>query len=197
VLVGEVNPSGKLPLTFPKSDNDLPRVAIQPAPSLTQSQANTDPMSPGGPLDNYVVHYDEGAAVGYKWFEMQQKQPLFAFGFGLSYTTYAYSALAVDSAGKTAHFTVKNTGRRPGTEIAEVYVRLPKGSDEPFKRLAGWARVNLAPGESKAVAVPINDRTLKTFDEEKNAWNLAPGEYQVLVGNSSVDTPLAGNLVVR
>jgi beta-glucosidase len=71
-----------------------------------ESRCRPDPMSPGGPLYNYVVHYDEGAAVGYKWFEMQHKPPLFAFGFGLSYTTYAYSALAVDSAGKTAHFTV-------------------------------------------------------------------------------------------
>jgi beta-glucosidase len=197
VLVGDINPSGKLPLTFPKSDNDLPRAAIQPAPSLNQMQANADPTSPGGPLENYAVHYDEGAAVGYKWFEMQHKQPLFAFGFGLSYTTYAYSGLIVDSAEKTVHFTVKNTGKRPGTEIAEVYVRLPKGSDEPFKRLAGWARVNLAPGESKAVTVTIDPRVLQTFDEANENWTLVPGDYQVLAGASSDNTPLTGNLQIH
>ena len=86
----------------------------------------------------YTVHYDEGPEVGYKWYEAQHKQPLFAFGFGLSYTTYAYSGLSVDSAAKTVTFTVKNTGKRTGTEIAEVYARLPKGADESFKRLAGW-----------------------------------------------------------
>ena len=197
VLVGDVNPSGKLPLTFPKSDNDLPRPEIQPAPSLAQSQANADPMSPGGPLNNYVVHYDEGAAVGYKWFEVQHKQPLFAFGFGLSYTTYAYSGLTVDSAGKTAHFNVKNTGKRPGTEIAEVYVRLPKGSDEPFERLAGWARVDLAPGETKVVTVTIDPRVLQTFDEATDSWKLASGDYQVLAGASSENTPLSGNLQIH
>jgi beta-glucosidase len=154
-------------------------------------------MSPGGSLDSFVVHYDEGAAVGYKWFEMQHKQPLFAFGFGLSYTTYAYSGLSIDSAAKTARFTVRNTGKRAGTEIAEVYARLPKGADESYKRLVGWKRVTLAPGESQMISVLIDDRTLKTFDEEKNSWNLAPGEYQVLVGGASDDTPLAGSLAVR
>ena len=197
VLVGDINPSGKLPLTFPKSDNDLPRAAIQPAPSLSQLQANTDPMSPGGPLDSYAVHYDEGAAVGYKWFEMQHKQPLFAFGFGLSYTTYAYSGLTVDSSGKTAHFTVKNTGKRAGTEIAEVYARLPLSGDEPYRRLVGWTRVALSPGESKTVSVPIDERVLKTFDEQKNAWNIPPGDYQIMVGGSSDNTPLTGTLLVR
>jgi beta-glucosidase len=197
VLVGDVSPSGKLSLTFPRSDNDLPRAAIQPAPSLTPPQADADPMRPGGPLDNYVVHYDEGAAVGYKWFETQHKQPLFAFGFGLSYTTYAYSELTVDSSGKTARFTLKNTGKRAGTEIAEVYARLPQGSDESYKRLVGWKRVALAPGEAKTITVAIDDRALETFDEEKNAWNLTKGEYQVLVGGASNDTPLAGSLMVR
>ena len=154
-------------------------------------------MRPGSPLDKYAVLYDEGAAVGYKWFEMQHKQPLFAFGFGLSYTTYAYSGLTVDSVAKTARFTVRNTGKRAGTEIAEVYARLPKGADESYKRLVGWKRITLAPGESQTISVAIDDRTLRIFNEEKNAWNLAPGEYQVLVGGASDDTPLAGSFAVR
>jgi beta-glucosidase len=143
------------------------------------------------------VHYEEGSEVGYKWYEVQHKQPLFAFGFGLSYTTYAYSGLCVDSATKTVRFTVKNTGRLAGTEIAEVYARLPKGTDEPYKRLAGWKRVTLAPGESQSITVAIDDRVLQTFDEENNVWNMTKGEYQVMVGGSSDDTPLLASLVVR
>jgi beta-glucosidase len=94
-------------------------------------------------------------------------------------------------------FIVKNTGKRAGTEIAQVYGRLPKGSDESFKRLVGWKRITLAPGESQSIAIAIDDRVLQTFDEEKNIWNLTKGEYQVMVGGSSDDTPLLAVLVVR
>jgi beta-glucosidase len=202
VLVGDVNPSGKLPLTFTSSEADLPhpnRPEIPPASQVHAGEVadNGAPSSNASGHTGYAVHYDEGGAVGYKWFEEQHKKPLFAFGFGLSYTTYAYSDLSVDSGTKTVHFTVKNTGTRHGTEIAEVYARLPKGTDEPYKRLVGWTRVALAPGESKAVSVAIDDRVLKTFDEENNAWNMRPGDYQVLVGGSSDNTPLMGTLVVR
>ena len=153
VLVGDVNPSGKLPLTFPKSENGSSASGSSddscresgPRWRCSDNGAPTSNASPRG----YAVHYDEGAEVGYKWYEAQHKQPLFAFGFGLSYTTYAYSGLSVDSAAKTVRFTVKNTGKRAGTEIAEVYARLPKGTDESYKRLAGWKRVTLAPGESQ------------------------------------------------
>jgi beta-glucosidase len=202
VLVGDVNPSGKLPLTFTNSEADLPHP--EPPKIPAESQAHTgDVADNGAPSSNasahtgYAVHYDEGAAVGYRWFEEQHKKPLFAFGFGLSYTTYTYSGLSVDSGTKTVRFTVKNTGKRVGTDIAEVYARLPKGTDELYKRLVGWTRVALSPGESKTVSVAIDDRVLKTFDEQKNAWNITPGDYQVLVGGSSDDTPLTGTLVVR
>ncbi len=194
VLVGDVDPAGKLPLSFPKSEADLPHRAI---PEPPQFKAGMDREAFRAQAVNYEVHYGEGAEVGYKWLEAEQKQPLFAFGFGLSYTTYAYSGLSVDSAARTVQFTVKNTGKRSGTEIAEVYARLPKGSDETFKRLAGWTRVSLAAGESKTVTVPLDDRVLKTFDEEKDGWDLAPGNYQVLVGGASDDTSLSGSLDVR
>jgi len=202
VLFGDVNPSGKLPLTFTKSEADLPHPEPPKIPAESQAHAG-DVADNGAPSSNasahtgYAVHYDEGAAIGYKWFEEQHKKPLFAFGFGLSYTSYAYSGLSVDSGTKTVHFTVKNTGKRPGSEIAEVYARLPKGTDEPYMRLVGWTRVALAPGESKAVSVAIDDRALKIFDEEKNAWNMTPGDYQVLAGGSSDNTSLTGTLVVR
>ena len=90
------------------------------------------------------MHYDEGLKVGYKWYESEHKEPLFPFGFGLSYTTYAYSNLKIDSAKRTASFAVKNTGKRAGTEIAEVYAILPEAAGEPFKRLVGWQRIELA-----------------------------------------------------
>jgi beta-glucosidase len=195
VLTGDVNPSGKLALTFPQSENDLPRAVIEPAPAAPQNLTAADLAN--SPAGKFAVRYDEGAAVGYKWFEVQHKQPLFAFGYGLSYTTFGYSTLSVDSAAKTARFTVKNTGTRAGAEIAEVYARLPKGSDEPFKRLVGWKRITLAPGESQTVTVSIDPQVLETFDEMKNGWNLTPGDYEVLVGPSSDETPLTGSLPVR
>lgn len=199
VLVGDVNPSGKLAITFPKSDKDLPHPVIPPPPPDKEQASNSG--NAASDKSNYAVLYDEGAAVGYKWYEAQHKQPLFAFGFGLSYTSYAYSSLSVDSAAKTARFTVKNIGKRAGTEIAEVYARLPKGVDESFKRLVGWKRVTLAPGESQTVTVAIDPRVLQTFNEAgheaNDRWNLAPGDYQVLAGPSSDNTPLAGSLLVR
>jgi len=184
VLVGDVNPTGKLAITFPRSEKDLPHPVIPSMPPREQALS-------------YAVHYDEGPEVGYKWYETQHKQPLFAFGFGLSYTTYAYSDLSVDSSAKTARFTVKNTGKRAGTEIAEVYGRLPRGADESFKRLVGWKRVTLAPGESQTVTIAIDPRVLETFDEASDRWNLAPGSYEVLVGASSDNTPLTGSLSVH
>jgi beta-glucosidase len=194
VLVGEVNPTGKLPISFPKSENDLPHPLIPAVPAEDRGQATGNS---GTHASSYAVHYDEGAKVGYKWYEAEHKQPLFAFGFGLSYTTYAYSGLTVDPAAKTVRFTVKNTGKQAGTEIAEVYARPPKGSEESFKRLGGWSRVSLAPGESQAVTVAIDPRVLQTFDEATESWSPPPGNYDILVGPSSDNTPLTGNLQVR
>jgi beta-glucosidase len=184
VLVGGVNPTGKLAISFPKSEKDLPHPVISPMPPRDETM-------------NYTVHYDEGPKVGYKWYEAEKKQPLFAFGFGLSYTAFAYSGLSVDSNAKTVTFTIKNTGNRAGTEIGEVYATLPNSTGEFFKRLAGWKRIALAPGESQTVTVVLDQRPLQTFDEAQNNWNFAPGNYHILVGPSSDNTPLTGVLVVR
>jgi beta-glucosidase len=195
VLVGDVDPSGKLPITFPKSDNDLPRPVIPDPPVEDRGQATGDSATH---TSAYAIHYDEGSGVGYKWFEAQRKQPLFPFGFGLSYTSYAYSGLNINSTTKMVRFTVTNTGKRVGTEITEVYARLPQGTNESsYKRLVGWKRVTLAPGESQTVTVPIDSRVLRTFDETKSSWNFAPGEYGVFVGPSSDNTPMMGNLRVH
>jgi beta-glucosidase len=196
VLVGQVNPSGKLAMTFPKSEADLPHPVIPALPPRDRGQG-TSAVNAGAHASSYSVTYDEGAKVGYKWYETEQKQPLFAFGYGLSYTTYAYSGLSVDSKAKTARFTVKNTGKRAGTEIAQVYARLPKGSDESFKRLVGWKRITLAPAESQTVEVKIDQQVLQTFDEANTRWNFAPGDYEVLVGSSSDNTGLRGTLTVQ
>src|SRR5271170_2509642 len=196
ILLGYVNPSGKLAMTFPKGEEDLPRPLIAPLPPNDEGQGHFAVNSETR-VSSYAVHYDEGSEVGYKWYEAQHKQMLFPFGFGLSYTSYAYSGLSVDSSAKTVRFTVKNTGRRTGTEIAEVYATLPKGVDESFKRLVGWKRVTLAPGESQIVTVAIDPRILQTFDESRDAWNLAAGDYDVFVGPSSDSTPLTGSLQMR
>jgi beta-glucosidase len=168
-------------------------VTIAPVPPNDEGQGG-DSVNSGTRISSYAVHYDEGSDVGYRWYEAQHKKPLFPFGFRLSYTSYAYFDIHVDSSKKTVRFTVRNTGERAGTEIAEVYATLPEGVNESFKRLAGWMRVTLAPGESQNVTVAIDAQVLRTFDESKDSWKLAGGDYGVLVGSSSENTPLRASL---
>jgi beta-glucosidase len=197
VLTGEVNPTAKLAMTFPKSDADLPHPVIPPLSAEDQGAGSGSVDDRAHVESKYTVTYDEGLKVGYKWYEAEHKEPLFPFGFGLSYTTYAYSNLKVDSTQKTATFTVKNTGKRAGTEIAQVYATLPEAAGEPFKRLVGWQRVELAPGESKTVTVAVDPRVISVFDEQKNAWSLLPGAYKIVAGPSSSQTPLNATLQIQ
>lgn len=197
VLVGDVNPTGKLPMTFPKTEADLPHPvipALAPADKGAGSGAVNDSKRVAS---DYTVHYDEGLKVGYKWYESEHKEPLFPFGFGLSYTTYAYSSLKADDTQRTVSFAVKNTGKRAGTEIAQVYATPPEAAGEPFKRLVGWQRVDLAPGESKTVTITVDPQVISTFDERTNAWSLLPGAYKIVAGPSSSETPLNGTLQIR
>jgi beta-glucosidase len=137
-------------------------------------------------LPPFQITYDEKLEVGYKWYDAEKKPVLFPFGFGLSYTTYAYSGLAVKNGdGLTVSFTVKNTGKRAGAEIAEVYASLPDSAGEPPKRLIGWARVELAAGESKLVTIPVDLDRLSVFDEGADGWKLVPGQYTIWTGGSS------------
>ena len=197
VLTGAVNPTGKLAITFPKSDADLPHPklilpppASKPNYSQVKSMEDFTRISAMG-LPPFDISYDEKLKVGYKWYEAEHKQALFPFGFGLSYTTYSYSGLSVTPGDATAvSFTVKNTGKRDGTEIAQVYAALPASAGEPPKRLVGWARVQLAAGESKQVSIPINRDRLSIYDEASDSWKLEPGNYTVMVGGSSQDLPL-------
>ena len=189
VLFGDVNPSAKLPMTFPKSEADLPHTTvIQPPP---HSQGASPVMRMEGAKPSFSVHYDEGLKVGYKWYDAEKKPVLFPFGFGLSYTTYAYSDLQVNPGTETTvTFKVTNTGSREGTEIAEVYAALPASAEEPPKRLVGWSRVHLAPGESKTVSVAVDPKYLSIFDEAGDKWKLLPGSYTFMAGGSSQDLPL-------
>ncbi|HET7102814.1 MAG TPA: fibronectin type III-like domain-contianing protein, partial [Terracidiphilus sp.] len=139
----------------------------------------------------FDVHYDEGLKVGYKWYDAEKKPVLFPFGFGLSYTTFAYSGLTVAPGDSTSvSFTVKNTGKRAGIATAQVYAALPAAADEPPRRLVGWQKVELAPGESRQVSIPVSRDRLSIYDEATDSWKLVPGKYVIFAGRSSRDLPL-------
>jgi beta-glucosidase len=194
VLFGDVNPSAKLPMTFPLSVNDLPHVTVSQPPKKDHGPENGFVLE----KPTFEVHYDEGLLVGYKWYDAQKKPVLFPFGFGLSYSGYSYSNLKVAN-GKdtTVTFTVKNTGKRAGTEIAQVYAGLPADAKEPPKRLVGWSKVQLNPGESKEVTITIPARNLSVYDDGSSKWNLVPGSYTFMAGGSSKDLPLQQSVSLK
>jgi beta-glucosidase len=199
VLFGSVNPSGKLPNTFPKSDADLPHPTLtMPPPESDHFNGPASPEQWAKGLPPFQVTYDEGAKVGYKWYDAEKKPVLFPFGFGLSYTTYRYSGLQV-TPGDTvkATFTVTNTGAREGSEIAEVYAALPEAAGEPFKRLVGFTKIKLDAKATQTVTVDIDPKYLSIFDEAKDGWTLIPGDYTILVGGSSQELPLKATVSLK
>jgi beta-glucosidase len=195
ILFGDVNPSTKLPATFAKSDADLPHPVIfgsvppPAAPAAGAPAAGAAGAPPRMGMAPFDIDYTEGLKVGYKWFQAENKAPLFAFGHGLSYTTFGYSGLKATL--DTVSFTVRNTGTRAGVEIAQVYAGLPAAANEPPKRLVAWEKVPLAPGESRTVTLKIEPKFLSIFNEEKDDWELLTGEYRIFVGGSSDVTPLS------
>jgi beta-glucosidase len=197
LLFGSVVPSGKLPITFPKSESDLPHPRIF---GMTESGAKGDSQgywaADSQQRQSLAADYKEGVRFGYKWFDSEGKQPLFAFGYGLSYTKFRYTNLHVEPATRTATFTLENAGARSGTEIAQVYVELPKSSGEHFRRLAAWQRVELPAGQQRVVTVALEPLAMATFDVKKDAWEWASGRYTVLVGGSSRDLPLVADAVL-
>jgi beta-glucosidase len=192
LLYGDVNPSGKLPVTYAKSAADLPHPEVPGLFLATRKVGNPDGSS--SVVKHYDVKYTEGVRFGYKWFDSEHKEPLFPFGFGLSYTTFGYANLKLDAAHHAVSFTVTNTGKRAGDEVAQAYVELPAAAAESFKRLSGWKRVGLAPGESKTVTVTLDPLTMSVFDVDANRFTMPKGSYKVLVGGSSRDTPLSGTM---
>jgi beta-glucosidase len=200
VLFGDVNPSAKLPITFPRSDADLPHpTVVKPPKESTTDDGDPDAWKKiAKGLPPFQISYDEGLRVGYKWYDAERKDVLFPFGYGLSYTTYGYSNLKLTS-GKSVRlrFNLANTGTRAGAEIAEVYAVLPASAAEPPKRLVGWSKVKLAPGESKEVAIEIDPWYLSIFNVDRNAWQLLPGEYTFLVGGSFHSLPLKASVDLK
>jgi beta-glucosidase len=200
LLFGEANPSAKLPLTFPRNEADLPHpTVVQPPHESLPDESKPEVWKQiAAGLAPFQVTYDEGVKVGYKWYDAENKPVLFPFGYGLSYTTYSYSNLKVTQ-GKNARvtFTVTNSGNRAGAEVAEVYASLPAAASEPPKRLVGWSKVKLNPGESKEMAVDVDAKYLSIFNVEKNSWQLLPGEYTFLVGGSSQDLPLKDTVSLK
>jgi len=199
ILFGDVNPSGKTVLTFARNEADWPHAKpFGPPPSATQAAGGPGGFGGGrGGGVPFDMPYTEGLKVGYKWFDAEDKVPLFPFGHGLSYTTYAYSNLKAETGGEVrVTFTLRNTGRWDGIEIAQVYATLPAATGEPPKRLVAWEPVPLKAGESRSVTLPIDGLHLSVFNEAKDAWELAGGEYKLWVGGSSRNLPLTQTVTI-
>ena len=187
ILLGEVNPGGKLPISYERHIEDNP----------TFKNYYTIP----GTKD---IHYNEGIFVGYRHYDRSETKPLFPFGFGLSYTTFAFSNLSVTPTETNANgpvtvsFDVRNTGERAGAEVAQVYVGDPSATvPRPVKELKGFARVELKPGETQRVSVALDHRSLAYWDVTSKSWRVDPGKFTVYVGDSSANVPLQADLTVR
>jgi beta-glucosidase len=196
ILFGDVNPSAKLPVTFAKSDADLefPQLPQQPPARGPQDEIQ---FAPGFKVNlrHFDLVHEDGLFIGYRYFEARMIRPLFPFGYGLSYTTYAYSG--IEATPQQVTFEVKNTGKRAGAEIAEVYAILPQAAGEPFKRLIGFTKVLLEPGGSKTVTIPLDAKLFSIFDESKDDWALVSGDYTILVGGSSENLPLHATVAMH
>ncbi len=178
LLVGDKNPSGKLPVTFPKRLVDVP------------SNNNF-------PGDGKIVRYEEGIFVGYRYYDTKNVEPRFAFGHGLSYTTFQYSDLNVvrKGTGATVTFTLKNTGSRAGAEVAQLYVSPPKSAlPRPKHELKAFDKIKLEAGESRTVTLNLNERSFQYWSPAKAGWTADAGTYGLAIGSSSRDMRLNGNI---
>ncbi len=176
VLFGDVDPGGRLPVTFPASDDQGPAPPSRPA------------QYPGVNGDE---RYAEGIDVGYRWYDQTGQSPLFPFGYGLSYADFHVSDVKVDydssSGAATVSARIKNTARRAGSSVAELYLRSPAAANEPPKQLKGYQRVQLDAGDSTSLTFRLDRDDLAYFDENLNRWVVAPGRYTVSLGTSSID----------
>src|SRR5260221_2337027 len=176
ILTGKINPSGHLPITFPASSDQLAHPAL--AGLGLPGDAPTE------------VTYDEGAAIGYKSYDLKQFRPLFSFGHGLSYTRFAFSKLAADQDGNAIRvsFWIQNVGRRRGKDVAQVYVApsdWKKSGWEAPKRLGAFAKTDLKPGETKRIELTIDARLLATYEAAGNKWHTKAGTYRLMLGDAS------------
>jgi beta-glucosidase len=179
ILFGAVDPSGKLPVTFP--------VSLLQVPAYTRAQ---------WPGKDHEVQYSEGLLVGYRWYDAKGITPLFPFGFGLSYTTFSFSKLSVTpssllpDANATATVDVTDTGHVAGAETVQVYVADPPAAGEPPEQLKGFDKVTLAPGQSTAVTISLGPSSFSIWDSTSQSWVETPGQYRIMVGDSSTNLPL-------
>lgn len=178
VLTGAVNPSGRLPITFPASTDDLPRAHL---------------AGFGEPFGTpHSIEYTEGAEVGYRWFAANGARPMYAFGFGRSYTMFDHDDLEVDGGETiTATATVRNTGARTGADVVQLYLESAAGEDR--RRLLGFERVKLEPGEERRVTITADPRLAARYDSDVGRWFLAGGEYHVFVGTDAETPVLRGS----
>ena len=192
------NPSGKLPVTFPKVGQgflDLVKTDASMFPGVRNAAGQPE------------VTYKEGLNIGYRWYDANRVTPAFPFGHGLSYTTFSMSGLSVTpkiSDGTqpiSIQFVLQNTGTRTGAEVTQLYLGLPPQIGEPPKRLVGFNKVRLNPGESTMVQFTINpaatNHPLSYWDSNSNNWSVASGFYPIYVGGSSADIALLGTMLVR
>ncbi len=174
ILTGGVSPSGKLSETIPRRLEDTPAYRYYPSTERTSE-------------------YRESLYVGYRYYDTADVPVLYPFGFGLSYTTFDYSDIAVTESGVS--FNIKNTGEKEGSEVAQLYVSLPGAKVfRPKKELKGFAKVSLKPGETKKVEIPFDDKTFRYWNVKTNKWEVEGGEYQIRIGASSVDIRLEGSI---
>ena len=179
VLFGNSNPSGHLPVTFPRSLSDVPAHTAAQWPGV------------GG-----TVQFSEGLDIGYRWYDANHVTPLFPFGYGLSYTSFAYSKLKIKqtpdraTGDVTVSATVSNTGSRAGSDVAQLYLTDPPAAGEPPRQLAGFQRVTLAPGQSQRVTFTVTPRSEEWWDDSAQGWTQSPGTYAVSVGDSSAPAGL-------
>lgn len=189
VLSGKVNPSGHLPVTFPASIDQLPNPVLpgSDAPAADKETRAVYGLQAG--LKPFDIVYPEGSDAGYRWFDKKGLKPLYPFGHGLSYTQFRYEGLKV-TGGKTlaVRFTVANNGQREGADVPQVYVTRPGKA----KRLIGWAKPDLKPGESKEVVVTADTRVLADYDVKAKRWIVPAGDVKVEVGTSATDPVLTG-----
>ena len=208
-IAGKVNPSGKLPITIERSFDDSPGQGYIPAGEKIYLGRNwIDGLNKEYDVlyhdRGFDIEYKEGIFVGYRWYEHKKIAPLFPFGFGLSYTTFAYRDLRLSKetigSGEdfTVSFRVKNTGAVAGAETAQLYIGDPKSSHpRPPKELKGFQKIQLAPGEEKEVSLKVGSDALSYWNPDSRAWFAEPGDFTILVGPSSAELPLKRSVTLR
>jgi beta-glucosidase len=201
ILSGDVNPSGKLPITIEKRFEDSPGAGYLPDGEKLYTGWEQD-NDMGHPI--YSIDYKEGVFVGYRWYEAKKIQPLYAFGHGLSYSKFEYSALKISPTGiradgrVTVEFTIANTGSVEGAEVAQLYVHSVGATvPRPEKELKGFSKITLKPGESRVVKIRVTGRDLGFWDIQKHNWKTEPGEFHILVGGASDRIALQGSFSVE